>query len=103
MNDFRDRAATGGIGDAAAVAKARNFVDGAGRYEEIGPQLEVEGCRARIEYGAGAECHIGAFGPYEGHKLLEDLVGAVSAVGELEGPYAAVVAGLDDLLREGCV
>ena len=100
MNDFRHGSAAGAVRDATPVAEADDLFDHAGRDDEVSAHLDVERSRRGVQDGAGAEGHLRAFRPDEGHERLEHLVGAVAAVGKLERADAAVIAGLDDLLRQ---
>ena len=100
MDNLRYRAAAGAVRDATPVRQRDDLVDNAGRDEEIGAELEIEGRRRGIENGAGAKSHVRALGTDIGKDLLEDAMGAVAAVGKLEGADAAVIAGLDDLLGQ---
>ena len=96
LRDFRRAAATGRVGDLAAVAGARDIGIQHGPDDEIGAAIDVEGGGAGVYDGADAEDHLGQFAGAVLLQFVEDLPGMVAAVGELQQAAAAGNAGRGD-------
>ena len=96
--DLGDAAAAGGVGHKATVAYFGDFGVEQRAHHEACAELEVERGGGGVDNRAYAEGELGTFGGGIFDQFAENLVGEVTAVGELEGADAAVVACFHDLL-----
>ena len=98
--DLRDAAAAGGVSHEATVAYFGDFGVEQRAHHEACAELEVERGGGGGDNRAYAEGELGTFGGGIFDQFAENLVGEVTAVGELEGTHAALVAGFHDLLGD---
>ena len=91
------------IGYLTAVADLGDIRVEQGADYEAGSELDIKAGGGGINDGAYAYGHIGTFAGGELYTLGKDLVCEITPVSELEGAYATLVAGPDDLLGYLCV
>ena len=92
--DLRHRAATRRIGHEMAVAKPGHLRIQIRADHEIGPILQEQGRRGRVDNRADTQDQLRTLAPGILHQLDKNLRGEIAPVRELERPHAAIIAGL---------